>query len=226
MTTSRTRPGTATLTAGPASDPADRPVTRGLLTAGAAAGPLFLVAGLAQALTRDAFDLTRNALSQLSLGTLGWIQIAVFVVTGALAVAGAVGTRRALRGAPGGVWAPRLIGVFGASFLVAGVFRADPGHGFPSGTPDGAPASMSAEGGVHMAAATLGFLALCAAFLVLGRFFAAEGRRGYALASRVVPLVMLAGSSAASVSMPAFTASAGLGLLWLTAVSLRLADRR
>ncbi|GAA4671451.1 hypothetical protein GCM10023347_26650 [Streptomyces chumphonensis] len=224
MTTTRNRPPTTGTD--PGSPTADRAVTRGLLTAGAAAGPLFLTAGLTQALTRDGFDLTRNALSQLSLGALGWIQVAVFLLTGALAVAGAVGTRRALRGGPGGVWAPRLIGVFGASFLVAGIFRADPGHGFPPGTPDGAPASMSAEGSVHMAAATLGFLALCAAFLVLGRFFAAEGRRGYALASRVVPVVVLAGSSAAAVSMPAFTASAGLGLLWLTAVALRLTDRR
>ena len=42
--------------------------TRTLLGCGIAAGPLFLGAGIAQGLARDGFDLTRNAISQLSLG--------------------------------------------------------------------------------------------------------------------------------------------------------------
>ncbi|MCF3131906.1 DUF998 domain-containing protein [Streptomyces olivochromogenes] len=106
-----------------------------LLAGGIAAGPLFLGAGLVQGLTRDGFDFTRNAISQLSLGSLGWIQVTVFLLTGALAIAGAVGIRQVFRGAPGGTWAPRLIGVFGASFLLAAVFAADPGAGFPAGAP-------------------------------------------------------------------------------------------
>ncbi|WP_405403788.1 DUF998 domain-containing protein [Streptomyces sp. NBC_01104] len=193
-----------------------------LLAGGIVAGPLFLVASLIQGLTREGFDFTRNAFSQLSLGGLGWIQVIVFLLTGLLVIAGAIGMRRVLRGAPGGVWAPRLVGVFGASFVLAGVFTADPGDGFPAGTPKGSSGSVSAHGAVHLGGATVGFLALCAAFLVLATYFADRGRRGWALASRLVPVGVLAGSSASSVSVLAFTAGAALGLLWLSAVTVRL----
>jgi hypothetical protein len=64
-----------------------------LLACGTVAGPLFLTVGLIQALTRDGFDLSRHPLSLLSLGDLGWIQIANFIVTGALYVACALGAR-------------------------------------------------------------------------------------------------------------------------------------
>ncbi|MGW6458673.1 DUF998 domain-containing protein [Streptomyces sp. NPDC055078] len=197
--------------------------TRVLLAGGIAAGPLFLVVGVVQGLTRDGFDFTRNAISQLSLGGLGWIQITSFLLTGALAFAGAVGVRRALRDGPGGVWAPRLIGVFGASFLVAGVFTADAGDGFPAGTPDGPPATMTAHGTIHLAGATVGFLALCAAFFVLARHFAGQDRRGWALACRLVPVGVMAGSATSSLSVLAFTCGAALGLIGLSAVAARLA---
>ncbi|MER6621945.1 MULTISPECIES: DUF998 domain-containing protein [unclassified Streptomyces] len=203
------------------SDPA-RPATRTLLAVATAAGPLFLGAGLLQGLTRDGFDFTRNALSQLSLGDLGWIQITSFLLTGALVIAGAVGMRQALRDAPGGTWAPRLVGVFGVSFLFAGAFTADPAAGFPAGTPEDHVASLSAHGAVHMFSGMVGYLALCAAFFVLARHFAAQNRRGWAVASRIVPVGVLAGFAASASAVLAFTAGAGLGLLWLTAVIARL----
>src|SRR5690348_10031902 len=102
------------------------PTTRALLAGGLVAGPLFLSAGAIQGLTRDGFDFSRNAISQLSLGGLGWIQVTSFLLTGMLVIASAVGLRRTLRDSPGGTWAPRLIGVFGASFILAAVFTADP----------------------------------------------------------------------------------------------------
>lgn len=72
--------------------------TARLLAAGVVAGPWFLTVWLIQAITRDGFDPTYHPLSLLSLGALGWIQIASFVVTGAPYVACAVGMRRTLRG--------------------------------------------------------------------------------------------------------------------------------
>jgi hypothetical protein len=204
------------------SEPSTRPATRALLVAGIAAGPLFLGAGVIQGLTREGFDFTRNAISQLSLGDLGWIQVTSFLLTGVLAIAGAIGIHQALRDAPGGVWAPRLVGVFGASFLVSAVFTADPGAGFPAGAPQWPAASMSTHGAVHMLSAMVGFLALCAAFFVLARHFAARRRRGWAVASRLVPVGVLAGFAGSSATVLAFTAGAGLSLLWLTAVTARL----
>ncbi|MFG3054425.1 DUF998 domain-containing protein [Kitasatospora sp. NPDC048239] len=210
---------TNTLTAAPLTAPA----TRTLLTAGAVAGPLFLAVGITQGLTREGFDFTRNAISQLALGGLGWIQVAGFLLTGALTIAGAVGLRRTLRASPGGVWAPRLVGAFGASFLVSAVFKADPGAGFPVGAPAGRVTELSAHGTVHMIAGSIGFLALCAAFLVLARHFAAAGERTWAIASRIVPVGVLAGFAGSGATVLAFTAGAALGLGWLTATTARLA---
>ncbi|MFF0384795.1 DUF998 domain-containing protein [Streptomyces sp. NPDC004286] len=205
----------------PASAPA-RPGSRALLGGAAVAGPLFLGAGLIQGLTRDGFDFTRNALSQLSLGDLGWIQVAAFLLTGILVIVGAAGMRRALRDSPGGIWAPRLIGVFGVSFLLAGVFTADPGAGFPVGAPEGRATSLSTHGAIHMLSGMVGYLALCAAFLVLARHFAFRNQHGWAVASRIAPAGILAGFVGSSAAVMAFTAGAGLGLLWLTVVTTRL----
>ena len=148
-------------------------VTRSLLGYGVIAGPLYVGVSLAQALTRDGFDLTRHAWSLLANGSLGWIQIANFMLFGAMTIAFAVGLRRAL---PRQRWAPRLIGVYGGSLIAAGVFRADPALGFPVGTPDDA-REVSWHGLAHFALGGVGFLCLIVACLLLARGFAADGQR-------------------------------------------------
>ncbi|MFF2077829.1 DUF998 domain-containing protein [Kitasatospora sp. NPDC058162] len=198
---------------------------RALLAGGALAGPLFLGLGVAQGLTRQGFDFSRNAISQLGLGDLGWIQVTSFLLTGLLLTAGAVGLRRTIGGTPGGTWAPGLVAAFGASFLLAGVFKADPGAGFPTGTPDG-PGELSGHGTVHLLAGTLGYLALCLAFLALARHFASRGERGWALAYRIAPVVVLAGFAASGATVIAFTAGAGFGLLALTVAIARVSASR
>lgn len=57
-------------------------MTSALLTAGIIAGPFFIIVALLQAFTRAGFDLVRHPACLLSLGDLGWIQIANFVITG------------------------------------------------------------------------------------------------------------------------------------------------
>jgi hypothetical membrane protein len=167
---------------------------RPLLTAAVVAGPLWAAVALAQAAGRTGFDPTRHPLSALSNGSLGWVQITNFVVTGVLLVAGATGLRRVLRGAPGGTWAPRLITVAGLGTIAAGVLVMDPADGFPAGTPAGMPATMSWHGIGHMAAGTITFVALIAACGVLARHFAAAGRRGTAIAGVVAGAGLLAGN--------------------------------
>src|SRR4029450_10187220 len=73
------------------------------------AGPVWGAVSLAQAATREGFDLTRHPLSALANGSLGWLQIANFLVAGVLTIAGATGLRRALHGGRGGTWVPRLV---------------------------------------------------------------------------------------------------------------------
>lgn len=68
---------------------------------------------IVQSFTRAGFDLRQVPLSLLSLGDLGWIQIANFIITGLLALACAIGIRRAFAGSKGGTWGPLLIATCG-----------------------------------------------------------------------------------------------------------------
>jgi hypothetical protein len=162
-----------------------RPDTRTarLLQAGVVAGPLFVGLGLLQAVTVDGFDLRRHPLSLLSVGEHGWIQIANFVVSGALVIACAVGLRRALYPGRSGTWGPRLVGGYGVGMIVAGVFTADPGLGFPAGAPDGTPPELSVHAILHGVGAALAFNGMAIACLVFARRFAALRSRGWVAAS-------------------------------------------
>src|SRR6266567_372446 len=106
--------------------------TKTLLACGVDSGPLFYIVAVAQMFTRSGFDIRHHAISLLSLGDLGWIQIANFIVTGVLAVMCAVGLRRLLHPGCGGTWGPLLIGVYGVGLILGGIFHPDPGLGFPT----------------------------------------------------------------------------------------------
>lgn len=158
----------------PADHEAD-PTTRLLLLCGVVAGPLFVVMSFAQAFSRTGFDLRRHPFSMLSLGELGWIQVLVFVISGVLFIACAVGMRRVLRHRRGGTWGPALIGAFGLAQIGGGVFVTDPALGFPPGAPSGVPESFSWQSTVHGIAFALGMISLIAAFAVFARAFSAVG---------------------------------------------------
>jgi hypothetical protein len=145
-----------------------------------AAGPVFVAVAGGQVLTRGGFDLNRHPLSLLSLGDLGWIQITNFVVAGLLALAGAVGMRRTLRGGRGGAWGPALVAVHGTALVVAGVHVTDPSMGYPVGAPDGPPETLSWHAIVHGVAAPVAFVSLTAACLVFAHRFVTLGQRGWA----------------------------------------------
>jgi Protein of unknown function (DUF998) len=169
-------------------------LTRVLLACGVLVAPLFFAVALVEILIRPAFDIRRMAISSLTLGDLGWIQILNFEITGLLMIACAFGVRRALRGRRGGAWAPILLGVAGAGTIVAGIFHPDPALGFPQGAPAGMPATMSAQATVHQIASMATFACTIATCFVLARKFAGDGRRvwmTYCLASGLVAPVLL-----------------------------------
>jgi len=141
---------------------------RNLLYCGIVAGPLFIAASLIQAFTRTGFDLARHPLSLLSLGSLGWVQIVNFVVSGILYVLGAVGQRAALRQSRGGTWGPLFVGLSGIGLIIAGIFTADPGAGFPPGAPAGAP-TMSWHGLLHEIGFMLSYVGAIGACAVFAR---------------------------------------------------------
>ena len=149
-----------------------------------AAGPTYVLVGVLQALTREGFDARRHALSLLSNGDLGWIQTANFLVSGALVIAGALGVRRALAPGRASTWGPILLALYGVGLIGAGVFPADPGRGFPPGTPETGLA-MSTAGVLHFVFGGIGFYALIAACFVFARRFFGLRQRGWAIYSVV-----------------------------------------
>jgi hypothetical protein len=202
--------------------------TGALLACGAAAGPLYLVVAAIQVLTRDGFDITRHAVSLLSNGDLGWVQITNFEVTGVLTVAGAVGLRRALRTGRAARWGPRLLAVYGLGLVAAGAFVADPALGFPPGTPADA-TTVSWHGALHFVAGGIGFGSLIAACFVLGRRFAVLGRPGWAWYSRATGVAFFAafagiasGSRVPGLNV-AFVVAVVAAFAWITAVMVRAA---
>ena len=165
--------------------------TTGLLNVGAAAGPLFLGASLLQALLRPGFDLTRNAVSSLSLGNLGWLQDLNFAAAGVLSLVGAVGARRALAGRAGGTWLPRLFSVVGVGLAAASVFHPDPNEGFPPGTPLDVSATSNWHGVLHMVCGFSAFLAIIAACFVFARVLAGAHRRSAAVGARIAGAIFI-----------------------------------
>ncbi|MDQ1723959.1 MAG: hypothetical protein QOG52_987 [Frankiaceae bacterium] len=197
-------------------------VTRSLLGYGFVAGPFYVAVSLAQALTRDGFDLTRHSWSLLANGHTGWIQIANLALSGLMVIAFAVGLRRA---GSERRWVPRLLTVYGASLLAAAAFRADPALGFPVGTPQDT-ATVTWHGALHFAAGGVGFLALAAATFVVAGTDASAGRAAFATWTRVVGVLFLAGfasiasGSGGRASNIAFTVGIVLVWTWLATFAL------
>jgi hypothetical protein len=204
------------------------PAVRRLLACGVVVGPMYVVAALAQGLTRSGFRLAHDDVSLLANGAWGWVQAANFVLSGAFVLACAAGMRATWQGS-GSRWAPRLIAGYGIGLIGAGLFRADAANGFPSGTPLGKAAAVSGHGMLHFAFAGAGFACLVAAFLVLARTFSARGERGWARYSRVSGIAFLAGflgvtsGSQATGVVLGFWAAVAVAWVWLALVAARVA---
>jgi len=203
-------------------------LTKALLRCGVIAGPLYILIGALQVLIRPGFDVRYNVLSQMALGDLGWIQTANFAISGLLVLAGAIGIGRALRSGHGATWAPRLIGIYGAGLVGAAIFSADPGFGFPPGTPAGMPTTMSTHALIHFALGGIAFFSIIGACFVVARRYAKLGQRGwaaYSVATGIIFLVAFVGTASGS-GLVAFTlglwVAIGLAWVWLSVVSARL----
>ncbi|HEU4997936.1 MAG TPA: DUF998 domain-containing protein [Lapillicoccus sp.] len=206
---------------GACADPAVR-VTRSLAGYGVIAGPVYVGVSLAQALTRDGFDLSKHAWSQLAIGDWGWVQTANLIATGLMSVAFSVALRRTLAGGRGGRVVPVLVATFGLGMVLAGVFPADPAAGFPVGMPT--PAVPTTHGMLHLMVSGFGFLALAAAMVVMAVRYATEHRRGRAAFSVVAPMALLGGfatiASGSAAGVVVFTVGILTTFAWLSALGL------
>ena len=208
------------------ADSRDSGATRAQLALGIATGPVFFGVAIIQMLTRAGYNIRQNAISQLSLGDLGWIQIASFILTGLFAVACAVGVRRMLRGQKGGAWGALLIGTFGLGLIVAGIFPPDPAFGFPPGAPAGPAASMSGHASLHALGFFVSMLSAIADCFVFVRRFGSVKQRGwftYSLVSGIAVPVLVALSILFMSWAGVIVALAGAAAFgWVTATAARL----
>jgi hypothetical protein len=147
-----------------------------LLACGMVWPPVFLAIVLVEGATRPAYDAIRLPLSLLALTDAGRPQTLNFILSGCLAIAFAVGVwllgpRRPRAGAA-------LLALVGVGLIGAGLFAASPGGGYPPGVRPG-----SSGTDLHDVATLLVFGGLVAAAAVFGRWFARQGRRGWAAGS-------------------------------------------
>jgi hypothetical membrane protein len=167
------------------------PLTTRLLIACGAIGPiLFILAFMVESATRPGYSAWHNFVSDLSLSNQGWMQIASFLMCGICVFCFALGLRQVFRSGRGAVWGPILLGVFGLSLIIAGLFVTDPSLGYyPAGTSS---STHTLHGTIHSANAPLAFGSLTIALFVLAWRFASDPAwRGWALYTLVAGLLLV-----------------------------------
>ena len=87
---------------------------------------LFIVVFLVEGWLRPGYSPISMFVSELSLGSRGWVQITSFVVTGALIVVFGRGLAVALHGGAAAVAGPLLLTLIGVALMASGPFLTDP----------------------------------------------------------------------------------------------------
>lgn len=192
--------------------------TQSLLMAGIAAAGIFFLVATIESFMRPGFNLSRHAVSMLSLGDRGWLMMATFIISGALTMMFATGVWRAT----GAVAAPVLLGLYGLGLVMAGVFPAPAALGFPPGTPEDLQPVMNTPAVLHSIAFMLAFTSLIVACFVLAVNFWAAGSLPwtafFALAGIAMPVLVGLGMSSIVATGLAFYVSGMVG--WLVVVAM------
>lgn len=187
-----------------------RSLTRLLALGGIVGAPLFVVVLLVLGLVKPGFNAVVQMGSEESIGDLGWIQSANFLVTGVCFVVLAVGLWRGLGSRLSGRIGSALIAAAGIGLFGAGLFVTDPEY-----------PPQTLHGILHSAVSAVTFLSLLIACLAFARRFWHDRR--FAIYSIASGLVIPA-------SIPAFNIAPGViqrvmiavVWTWITALALRL----
>ena len=209
----------------------EQSVAMRLLLACGAIGPLLnIVVLLILGATRPDYNAWQVPDSSLELGEGGWIQITNYIVTGALVLGFAIGLRRVLRTGRGSTWGLILLGIYGLTFIGAGIFVTDPVLGYPPG----ASSMPTVHGTLHDLFGQLQFISLSAACFVLARRDAtAPQRRGWAWYSVATGLLVVASDVFFALTF-ALDGPAGLieriGIIgscsWIALLAIRLMSKK
>ncbi|GAA2235547.1 DUF998 domain-containing protein [Herbiconiux moechotypicola] len=185
-------------------------VTRSMLGWGVVAGPFYLVFGLVLALTRPGFDLSRDALSLLLLGDLGWLQLLNLGLAGVMTLVAAIGLARTP------AWsrvAAVLVGVYGVCLVLSAFFPPDATGAFPPGTSGGV---FTTSGMLHLVFGGLGFVCLGAAAIVAGSWAKRHVSPTAGILSRIAGIVVIVAFAAGGALSGG---PAGVALLWLAVLA-------
>jgi hypothetical membrane protein len=193
-----------------------------LLLAGIAAGIVFIAVTAVEIVARPGFDIKRHAVSVLSLGERGWVMIATFIVSGLLTLFFAIGMHQTLARGWIGTLGPILIGIYGLGLILAGVFPAPAGLGFPPGTPHDMMPVMTPTAIAHSIAFMVAFSSLIVACFVLAFSFAAPWPAFFIAAGVLMPVLIVLGVTNIVATGVAFYLAAILGWIVVAVIALRL----
>lgn len=212
------------------------PVPPTLLTRlwlGLIAGALSFALTEIQSVVRAGYDPWQQAMSALSLGPHGWVQMLNMIGFGIAVLTTVEPWRRILRGDRGETWYPILTALLGASFVVVGLVVQDPAPGYD---PDGRHlTAMTGLGITHIAVGGVAALSSVLGFLVMAARFAGDSTwRGWALYSwltAAVVVVAIAGYVVYSVESTGFAgtferAAMVAPIVWMYAFLRRLSQGR
>ena len=196
--------------------------SRLFLDAGLAAGALFITITLVEIFARPGFDIYKHAISVLSLGERGWLMIGVFIVSGLLTMLAAYGLGHALPGVAGGVVGALLVGIFGAGLIMAGIFPAPAGLGFPPGTPHDMQPVMDRGAMLHSVSFMIAFGSLILACFAYGIHYLLGGQAIWSaiciIAGVAIPMLIALGMKSTIPTGIAFYLATVVAWGWLAAI--------
>lgn len=215
----RARPRARTREGATAAPPAATPTrwTSRVAQAGMVAPAGFFAVMMALGLITPGYDWLARYGSELSLGRLGWIMIANFIVLGLTELALAAALGRTIGDRASGRVATAAIGLTGAAFVVAGICVTDPAK-LVTG-------AHTWHGDVHaLMAVVIFFIATPTAALATAR--RARGQRGFArycvLTAVSTPALLVATFLSGSLVGLTERIVIAAVLAWLTTLAVRL----
>ena len=180
---------------------------RRMLWCGVVGAISFVAVFLVNDAVKPGYEPVRDFVSEAAIGRGGWVQIANFLVAGALLAVSAIALARRVN-----AWTGRLVGVVGVSLAAAGVFVSDP-----------VPHDQSTWHGVaHNVVSVFVFAALSLACFVAARWQPTARWRWYCIATGVaVPALFVVAGAVSSTSGLWQRATIIIGWSWLAVLELR-----